>query len=142
MVLDAFRDVFFRLCFLCEQYNAILRKREKPIILILHHIEVYAIFLCKKGEQTFIYHSHRHFSILLEISVFALGPGASELIVRKSQKNATVAYVTYSLCLALRGSRWFGVVWGWELTCLSRLSHDDGTFTQGKLPQITTLLNY
>ena len=36
----------------------------------------------------------------------------------------------------LPGSRWRGVVWGWELTCLSRLSHDDGTFTKGKLPQI------
>ena len=43
---------------------------------------------------------------------------------------------THWLCLVLRPSRWRAVVWGWELTCLSRLSHDDGTFTQGKLPQI------
>ena len=43
---------------------------------------------------------------------------------------------THWFCLVLRGSRWFGLVWGWELTSLSRLSHDDGTFTRGKLPQI------
>ena len=28
-----------------------------------------------------------------------------------------------------------GVVWGWGGTYLPRPSHDDGTFTQGKLPQ-------
>ena len=33
---------------------------------------------------------------------------------------------------------WRRVARGWELTCLSRLSHDDGTCTQGKLPPIST----
>ena len=32
------------------------------------------------------------------------------------------------------------VVWNWELTYLPRLSHDDVTFTKGKLPQIIILL--
>ena len=38
--------------------------------------------------------------------------------------------------LALPLSRWRSVVWGRDGTSLSRLSHDDGTFTKGKLPQI------
>ena len=44
-------------------------------------------------------------------------------------------------------SAWFGVAWPglawfeipqvWEITSLTRLSQDDGTFTQGKLPRIS-----
>ena len=55
---------------------------------------------------------------------------------------STQGDVTHWLCFLLRGSRWRGLVWGWELTCLSRLSHDDGTFTQGKLPQIIYYIYY
>ena len=54
----------------------------------------------------------------------------SDLFFARMQNiSCTEGDVTHWLCVLLPGSRWFGVVWGSELTCLSRLSHDDGTFT-------------
>ena len=43
------------------------------------------------------------------------------------------------ICVAVRGCAWPAVVWSWELTYLSRLSQDDGTFGRSKLPQTTTI---
>ena len=37
------------------------------------------------------------------------------------------------------GLAWFGRIRVWEATPLTRLSHDDGTFTSGKLPQISII---
>ena len=39
-----------------------------------------------------------------------------------------------------RPAAWFGVVQGWDGTYLPRPSHDDGKFTQGKLPQIIIII--
>ena len=79
-------------------------------------IFIIILFRCKKGEQTFIYHSHRHFSILLEISVFASYQMVTELLFRKSNKkkryssmrNSLVLLGFASLCLARVGAAWFG----------------------------------
>ena len=42
-----------------------------------------------------------------------------------------------------RPAAWFSVVQGWDGTYLPRPSHDDGTFTQGRLPQnvVNTVLH-
>ena len=40
-----------------------------------------------------------------------------------------------SRAILRRPAAWLGVVQGWDGTYLPRPSHDDGTFTQGKLPQ-------
>ena len=46
------------------------------------------------------------------------------------------------LAMNTRGSPSCGVVQGWDGTYLPRPSHDDGMFTQGKLPQIIYYILY
>ena len=143
MVIDVFRDVFFRLhFFLWIEYSRFSKKRK---IDHLHFAFCEAILRSKgkKGEQTFISHPQTHFRTSLEICELAFCEAIrinSSQLLRQHRFPARCG--THSLCFVLRGSRWFAVVWGWELTCLSRLSHDDGTFTQGKLPQIRYYILY
>ena len=87
------------------------------------------------------------FACLLEICVFAHELGfrlqlslKNELILCIFEKNKNAAWC--GARVARRPAAWFGVVQGWDGTYLPRPSHDDGTFTQGKLPQIIYYILY
>ena len=58
----------------------------------------------------------------------------SEITMRKRDPRNTHGLAWFGL--GALGLAAFAVVWGWELTYLSRLSQDDGTFGRSKLPQI------
>ena len=77
------------------------------------------------------------FACLLEICVFICQGEILINFMHFCKKIRMPHGAGHSSCSVLqRRAASFGVVQGWDGTYLPRPSHDDGTFTQGKLPQI------
>ena len=124
---------------LLKRQNAIIPKR------IFHQRDPF--FLRKKCDQASRCRSQTHFRTCTRNLRFCSVRVKSELFFRQSASRIEMPLAMNTrgaawCSVAQRRTAWFGVVQGWDGTYLPRPSHDDGKFTQGKLPQIISNIYY
>ena len=109
-----------------------------------HSQGIRCYFFLQKGRTNLRIPLVNSFSRVYSKSAFSFARVKSELILCIfERKNKDAARNEHSSCSVVqRRTASHGVVQGWDGTYLPRPSHDDGTFTQGKLPQIIYFIFY